>query len=444
MMEFKDFDELSQYVIDHSVEDMLFPVLKDQIIFYQGEIDDSYDIEKLISQLNKLTEGKYTTILGDTIRAEVTDIKENLEKIQKLYHDQLEDNKSKDVLFNILAYRLTRIEHYILNAYSYDSEQYFDPSLTVFKEDCVYVDCGGLDGYTTAKFMLHCPSYKKIYLYEPMESYYQDCVTNIQTLQVNNIEVRQAAVSDKKGTLTFSANVRGSSKVNDSGDIKVHAVTLDEDISEPVSFIKMDIEGSEKAALRGAEQHIKNDTPMLAICVYHLPSDVWEIPTMIAEMNPNYSFYFRHHQTNTDETVCYAIPKNYKTLSVNSVAAASLSPYTELACRRLIDDFEKIETFNLLKAKVYLLRQVENYQKCNFQQLLVIKELQDWSKQLEEAKEYHYEKVKMGEEELLNCRKIISEQEQTIDVLTNEKKKIEFRLKEEINRPWYKKIFQRT
>lgn len=467
MMEFKDFDELCQYVKDHSVEDMLFPVLKNQIIFYQGEMDKSHDIEKMISQLNKLTEGKYTIILGDTIHAEVSDIKENLEKIQKLYNDLLQDNKSKNVLFNILAYRLTRRKKYTLDAYSYDIEQYFDPSVAVFKEECVYVDCGGLDGYTTAKFMIHCPSYKKIYLYEPMESCYQDCVTNIQTLQVNNIEVRQAAVADKKSILKFSANVRGSSKVNDFGDIIVHAVNLDEDISEPVSFIKMDIEGSEKAALRGAEQHIKNDTPMLAICVYHLPSDLWEIPSMIAEMNPNYSFRLRHHQTNTDESVCYAIPQNYKKESVDDMA--SLSPYTELACRRFIDNCERIETLNFLKEKAYLLKQVENYQKSNFEQLSVIKELkdwakqlsegkcyleeqlkyrdnsiaelQDWSKQLEEAKEYHYDKVKKCEEELLNCRETISEQEQSIDFLTNEKKKIEFRLREEINRPWYKKLF---
>ncbi|TWH59724.1 FkbM family methyltransferase [Desulfitobacterium sp. LBE] len=496
-MNFKTFNELCQHVNEHSVEDMLFPILRNQIIMYQGEIDDSHDIHKLIFQLNKLTEGKYTIILGDTIHSEVTDIKENLMEIQNLYQ-LLGDKRSKDVLFNILAYRLTRREKYILDAYSYDSEQYFDPSVTLFKEDCVYVDCGGLDGYTTAKFMLHCPSYKRIYLYEPIESYYQDCVKNIQTLQVNNIKVRQAAVADKNGTLKFSVNVRGSSKANDLGDITVQAVCLDEDISEPVSFIKMDIEGSEKAALKGAEQHIKNDTPMLAICVYHLPSDLWEIPIMIAEMNPNYSLLIRHHQTNADETVCYAIPNNYKDISVNHVI--SLSPSTELACRRLINDLESTENLNLLKVKAHLLKQVENYQRSNFKQLLVIselqdwsqqlsegknyleeqlknrdnaitelqdwsrqlsegksyleeqlknkdnaiKELQDWTNQLEEAKKFFIDKVKTCDEELVKYRETIAKQEQTIGVLINETKKLQFHLNEEISKPWYKKVVEKT
>jgi len=441
-MDLKNFDELSQYVKVHSVEDMLLPVLKNQLIFYQGEIDELDDVQGLIFKLNKSTERKYTNILGDTIHAEVIDIKENLEKLQMLYHERLDDNISKNVLFNILAYRLTRLEKYILDAFTYDSEQYFDPSVTVFKEGCVYVDCGALDGYTTTKFMLHCPSYKQIYLYEPMVNYYQDCVKNIQTLQVNNIVVRQAAVADKNCRLKFSANVRGSSKADDSGDIIVQAVSLDEDVSESVDFIKMDIEGSEKLALKGAEQHIKNDNPMLAICVYHLPSDLWEIPNIIAEMNPNYSFHFRHHKINTDETVCYAVPKHYKNLSANYVA--SLSPSTEIACRRFINNIENIENLNLLKSEVYLLKQVGNFQRSNLNHVSVVKELKDWTMQLEEAKEYHLDKVKKCEEKIAKCFQTIVEQEQSIDILTNENKKLTFHLKEEINRPWYKKSSQKN
>ena len=75
-----------------------------------------------------------------------------------------------------------------------------------------------------------------------------------------------------------------------------------------VTFIKMDIEGAEPLALRGAEEIIRTQTPKLAICTYHRAEHLWEIPAMIRQMNPAYQIYFRHHDKDEMETVCYAIP----------------------------------------------------------------------------------------------------------------------------------------
>lgn len=73
----------------------------------------------------------------------------------------------------------------------------------------------------------------------------------------------------------------------------------------------MDIEGFEIPGLLGAKNHIKNDTPKLAICTYQIVSDIWEIPLLIHEINPNYNYYFRHYRPDQNwETVVYAIPKN--------------------------------------------------------------------------------------------------------------------------------------
>jgi len=45
--------------------------------------------------------------------------------------------------------------------------------------------------------------------------------------------------------------------------------TLDAAIGQPVSFIKMDLEGWELNALEGSRAHILEDRPKLAISVYH-------------------------------------------------------------------------------------------------------------------------------------------------------------------------------
>ena len=77
--------------------------------------------------------------------------------------------------------------------------------------------------------------------------------------------------------------------------------------SRKVTFLKMDIEGSELAALRGAERIIREQRPKLAICVYHKPEDLWEIPSLLLSYHPDYKLYLRHYSINETETVLYAI-----------------------------------------------------------------------------------------------------------------------------------------
>lgn len=55
-----------------------------------------------------------------------------------------------------------------------------------------------------------------------------------------------------------------------------------------VDFIKMDIEGAEQNALRGAARVIGRDRPRLAISAYHLPADPVEIPAIVKQIHPGY------------------------------------------------------------------------------------------------------------------------------------------------------------
>ena len=77
---------------------------------------------------------------------------------------------------------------------------------------------------------------------------------------------------------------------------------------EKVNFIKMDIEGSEMEALKGATKIIEISKPILAICVYHKSEDLFTIPQYIKKLNPNYKFYLRKHSNvSSHELVLYAI-----------------------------------------------------------------------------------------------------------------------------------------
>ena len=96
----------------------------------------------------------------------------------------------------------------------------------------------------------------------------------------------------------------------DTGETCIEVMPIDEavDLSERVTFIKMDVEGSELEALKGARRTIVRDKPKLAICIYHKPEDMLTLPWYIKSLVPEYKLYLRHHSVMATETVLYAMP----------------------------------------------------------------------------------------------------------------------------------------
>jgi FkbM family methyltransferase len=73
-------------------------------------------------------------------------------------------------------------------------------------------------------------------------------------------------------------------------------------------YIKMDVEGSELNALKGAENLIKKERPIMAVCLYHKKNDYMQIPLYINSIVDEYCFYLRggYH------TILWAIPKEFE------------------------------------------------------------------------------------------------------------------------------------
>lgn len=138
-------------------------------------------------------------------------------------------------------------------------------------------------------------SYKKIYAYDITEETFKQLQNNLKFYP--HISCRKKAVLDVNENVCFSENVIDASAnmIKENGTTVVEAVTLDQDIQERITILKMDIEGSEQRALKGAVKHIKEDMPTLLLSVYHSFEDLWKIPAMIEEMKPGYQFYLRSH-----------------------------------------------------------------------------------------------------------------------------------------------------
>lgn len=112
----------------------------------------------------------------------------------------------------------------------------------------------------------------------------------------------------KKANCLFKQG-RSSGHLSQKGNIRVKLDALDHILQgKKVTFIKLDIEGAELKALHACRDTIVQHRPKLAICVYHKPEDIIEIPSYIHEIVPEYKLYLRHHSKDHCETVFYAVP----------------------------------------------------------------------------------------------------------------------------------------
>ncbi len=88
----------------------------------------------------------------------------------------------------------------------------------------------------------------------------------------------------------------------------IEATSIDESVSgDKVTFIKLDVEGAEYEALVGAKNTITKHHPRMAISIYHKPEDIFTLPELIMEMEPDYKFYLRHYQMSRFETILYCV-----------------------------------------------------------------------------------------------------------------------------------------
>lgn len=184
--------------------------------------------------------------------------------------------------------------------------QYFDFDEFKPMKGEIFVDAGAYNGETTLDFVnwAKC-GFEKIYLFEPNERNMAVCRQKLKGLEEKVICINKGTWSEKR-TLHFEL-AGPASKITDSGNNAIEVIDIDSVLNgKEVSFIKMDVEGAEIHTLLGAEKTIKSYRPRLAVCLYHKPEDIIEIPSYLMSIVPEYKFALRHYSTDAAETILYA------------------------------------------------------------------------------------------------------------------------------------------
>jgi FkbM family methyltransferase len=189
---------------------------------------------------------------------------------------------------------------------------YFPVDLLEPNEDEVLVDCGAFDGDTIQQMLKWSDEhFTSIYAVEAdavsverLKAY----VAGLPETVSKKIHTMPYAVGAEHCTLRFAMSGAATSTTADEG-VDVECRTLDELFAEQrVTMIKMDIEGAEHDALRGARRIVERDMPVLAVCVYHTQADVWRLPLLLRSMRSEYRFFLRAYDGDGLQTVLYAIP----------------------------------------------------------------------------------------------------------------------------------------
>lgn len=226
---------------------------------------------------------------------------EDLKYIQEL-RECLYDDKSKEKLDCIVKYRE---DHALYWNEIFDGEAYFNDVIQLTDKE-VYVDGGAYTGDTIAAFLEHVEGkFTKIYAFEPDPVNYEKLVKEYGTNP--KVVCEKSGLWNENTSLRFNDFNTDGSNVSEDGKLVISVKSLDKYISETVSYIKMDIEGSELEALEGAQNIIKRDKPKLAVCIYHKYDDLWKIPLYIKKLVPEYKLYIRHHAYGCSDTVLYAV-----------------------------------------------------------------------------------------------------------------------------------------
>ena len=184
------------------------------------------------------------------------------------------------------------------------AEQYsdiYEPDGHRVRPGDIVLDCGANVGMFTRKALSR--GAKLVVAIEPSPMTLKALQRNLEAeIRDGRVIIFPKGVWDRDGQLDLSQdqiNEAANSVVLDAPHptkpkVRVPLTTIDHLVAElklpRVDFIKMDIEGAEKPALKGGAETIKRFRPRMSLSSEHLKDDFTAIPALVRSIEPDYSY----------------------------------------------------------------------------------------------------------------------------------------------------------
>lgn len=228
------------------------------------------------------------------------------------FHNLLADEESRLVYASIIkSVALGNAGYHRVSPYP----QYRHPLALPAPGDVV-VDGGAFSGDTAQMFLGVCPDCQ-IHAFEPDPVAHALLEANIAAKGLSGrVTPHRLGLWESSTRLSFSlSDSQGSHITAQGGEADgtvIETVALDDFATQTgsrIDLIKLDIEGAELAALRGAAGVIRKFRPKLQVCLYHKALDCVELPLFLLELAQGYRFYVGHHGSAETDSVLYAVPE---------------------------------------------------------------------------------------------------------------------------------------
>lgn len=201
----------------------------------------------------------------------------------------LADEQSRLVFKNTLLHKISGNISYLREMETPKSEVY--QSILRLGENEDYLDLGAYDGDTVRELLSYTNGkFSSLTALEPDPKNFKKLVQKTpQALCLNK------GVYSFRGEIAFSTEASRNSSVSAAGKRTVEVDTIDNIVGEnTVSYIKMDVEGSEREALIGGKKVIQKQHPKLLISAYHRMWDIFELVSLLHKISPEYRIFLRH------------------------------------------------------------------------------------------------------------------------------------------------------
>ena len=261
-----------------------------------GIFNREVEIPPLVRLLGELRYGRVTTFLDlhDQLASELGDrfwltsrsYYAGLESQIRAGYDLWADDASRDLYAAILKFRFAK-DYEALPAPE-PASQYFPPDLPPWPTPLRFVDCGAFDGDTLRQLAAENLPVEAVAAFEPDPANFTKLAQHVRANASANAEsvcLFPCGVGASTSQVRFSSGQGEGSHASAAGDTVIQCVSIDEALPNfRPNLIKMDIEGAEDTALLGARRTIAEHRPGLAVCVYHRPAHLWQLPLLVHQL----------------------------------------------------------------------------------------------------------------------------------------------------------------
>ncbi len=264
-----------------------FPDMIILVCFGSARVEVLENIEKLSKTHTLLCPD--VPVYGESVFT-VDFAKKHADQLRAVY-DLLCDDLSKETFKAIIEFKLDG-DWQKLRLCETEGDTFASLSLG---NDEIYLDLGAYRGDTIDQFLARVDTYKQIIAVEPNPKTYSKLADYLKN--IHNAQAVCGAVSDHIGTERIHFAGRGTTVAKKGTETKIF--TVDSLLNgQPVSLIKMDVEGQEAAALFGARQTILKYRPKIVAAAYHRSEDIFSLPLYVHKLNGDYQIMLRHFRHN--------------------------------------------------------------------------------------------------------------------------------------------------